>query len=115
MVTAELAVAIPCVILVLALCLSALRLGIDAVAVTDAARVGARALAREDDVADAVALAESAAPGAKVTTARAGTHVVVTVRRPAPVLLARLGVPGVAATATIPVEVAGASASGVPR
>lgn len=113
MVTAELAVAIPCVILVLALGLSALRLGMDAVAVTDAARVAARSLARGDSPARAVALAEGAAPGSRVTTTYSGGHAVVRVRRAAPLLLGQLGVAGADATTRVPLEVLGSPSSGV--
>lgn len=104
MVTAELAVAIPSVVLLLALCLSALRLGMDSVAATDGARVAARALARGDRPPVAVALAQRAAPGSTVTVDRLGDEVVVGVRLPAPALLGRLGVRGAAAHVRIPVE-----------
>lgn len=51
MVSAELALTVPSVLLVLAICLTALALGIDQVRVTDAARVGARAASRGEDPA----------------------------------------------------------------
>jgi hypothetical protein len=80
MVTAELAVAIPVVVVVLALGLSAVRLGIDEIQCVDAARLAARALARGDSEAVARAAAVSAAPpGAVVALAAGGTEVSATV------------------------------------
>ncbi|HEU4999826.1 MAG TPA: TadE family type IV pilus minor pilin [Lapillicoccus sp.] len=80
MVTAELAVAIPVVVVVLALGLSAVRLGIDEIQCVDAARLAARALARGDSEAVARAAAASAAPpGAVVALAAGGTEVSATV------------------------------------
>jgi len=46
MVTAELALAVPVVVMVLALGLAAIRVGVDQVRCVDAARLAARALAR---------------------------------------------------------------------
>jgi hypothetical protein len=67
MVTAELAVAIPSVVLVLAFCLVAVNAGVDQIRCIDAARVAARAAARGDDPARVRALANEAAPsGARV-------------------------------------------------
>ena len=48
MVTAELAVAIPAVVLVLAMCLAGVTAGIDQIRCVDAARVAARSAARGD-------------------------------------------------------------------
>jgi hypothetical protein len=80
MVTAELAVAVPVVVVVLALGLSAIRLGIDEVRCVDAARLAARALARGDSEGSARALAASAAPpGAAVVVAASGAGVSATV------------------------------------
>lgn len=104
MVTAELAVAIPCLALVVALCVSTIRLGIDLVAVTDASRVAARALARGDSPGSAFVLAQRAAPGADVTSAGSADEVVVTVRRAPPALLGRFGLSGASATARVPRE-----------
>lgn len=79
MVTAELAVAIPAVVLVLATSVSAVALGIDQIRCVDAARVAARALARGDVVA-ARSLAVRAAPaGAAVNLARGESEVTVDV------------------------------------
>ncbi|WP_330476103.1 TadE family type IV pilus minor pilin [Terrabacter sp. C0L_2] len=67
MVTAELAVAIPSVVLVLALCLVAAKAGVDQIRCVDAARVASRAAARGDDPARVRALASASAPaGANV-------------------------------------------------
>jgi hypothetical protein len=56
-VTAEFAVALPAVLLVLAACLGGLRLGLEQVRVTDGAALAARSLARGDGRAGAEALA----------------------------------------------------------
>lgn len=67
MVTAELAVAIPSVVLVLALCLGAAKAAVDQIRCVDAARVASRAAARGDDPARVRALAAASAPaGANV-------------------------------------------------
>lgn len=68
MVSAELALAVPAVLLVLAICLTALTLGIDQLRVTDAARVAARAASRGEDPATVHRLAAELAPqGARVS------------------------------------------------
>jgi hypothetical protein len=80
MVTAELAVAVPVVVVVLALGLAAIRLGIDEVRCVDAARLAARALARGDSEASARDLALTAAPpGASVSVGSGGAEVTATV------------------------------------
>jgi len=80
MVTAELAVAVPVVLVVLALGLSAIRLGIDEVRCVDAARLAARALARGDSEGSARALAVTAGPpGASVVVGSTGAEVSATV------------------------------------
>jgi hypothetical protein len=80
MVTAELAVAIPAVVLVLFLCLTGVTAGIDQIRCVDAARVAARSAARGDTpgAVREVALA-SAPPGATVSVVADGTLVTVTV------------------------------------
>lgn len=81
MVTAELAVAIPAVVLVLAMGLAALGAVIDQVRCVDAARLAARAAARGDPLSEVRALAVRAAPvGAQVSigAARGEARVVVT-------------------------------------
>jgi hypothetical protein len=80
MVTAELAVAIPSVVLVLAFCLVAVNAAVDQIRCVDAARVASRAAARGDDPAQVRALAvEAAPPGARVAVQGAGASVRVTV------------------------------------
>ena len=80
MVTAELAVAVPVVVVVLALGLSAIRLGIDEVRCVDAARLAARALAQGDSEGSARALAVTAGPpGASVVVGSTGAEVSATV------------------------------------
>lgn len=84
MVSAELALTVPAVLLVLAICLTALALGIDQVRVTDAARVGARAASRGEDPALVQRLIQDRAPdGSRVSLGRDGDGVVVTVVAPA--------------------------------
>jgi len=80
MVTAELAVAIPAVVIILALCLRGVSVGIDEIRCVDAARLGARALARGDpDAAVREVAARAARAGAAVTLARGGSGISVTV------------------------------------
>ncbi|TQM64511.1 TadE family type IV pilus minor pilin [Humibacillus xanthopallidus] len=80
MVTAELAVAIPAVVLVLAICLAGVTAGIDQIRCVDAARLAARSAARGDTSGAVRAAALSAAPrGATVALAVEGATVTVTV------------------------------------
>ncbi len=80
MVTAELAVALPAVVVVLVLALGGLAAGIDQVRCVDAARLAARSLARGDPPQQARALAAGAAPsGAGIALAAAADQVTVTV------------------------------------
>ncbi len=80
MVTAELAVAIPSVVLVLAFCLVAAKAAVDQIRCVDAARVASRAAARGDDPGRVRALAlESAPAGAHVQVDGAAGGVRVTV------------------------------------
>ncbi len=80
MVTAELAVAVPAVVLVLAMCLAAVRVAVDQVRCVDAARIAARAAARGDPVEQVTSLGRSAAPdGAEVQVHAAPLGVAVTV------------------------------------
>ncbi|MDQ2755371.1 MAG: hypothetical protein M3Y71_02220 [Actinomycetota bacterium] len=80
MVSAELALAIPALVVVLAVVLSALAVGVDRVRCVDAARIGARALARGDDTSQAMSSASRAAPsGARVGSTVGSSQVVVTV------------------------------------
>ncbi len=84
MVTAELAVALPAVVLVLALCLGGISLGIDQIRCVDAARLGARALARGETSAVVRDLAGRAGPSGAVVAVSAGgpeVRVEVSVRR----------------------------------
>ena len=90
MATAELAVAIPTLVLVLFVALSALATLTDQVRCVDAARATARALARGDEQASALSAGERLAPAGatfRVTVSGAGygSQVTVEVRgRPAP-------------------------------
>jgi hypothetical protein len=80
MVTAELAVVLPALILVLAVALSALGLVVDQVRCVDAATAAARAAARGDSTAAVHAVAARSAPsGSSVATTVGGGLVTVTV------------------------------------
>ena len=86
--TAELAVALPALVLVLALALAALDVGIAQVRCVDAARIGARLLARGDAPGRALAEVRAAAPrGAQVGVEMTGERVGVTVTAALPGLL----------------------------
>ena len=104
--TAELAVALPSLVLVLAVALGAVHLGLDQVRCVDAARLGARALARGEQ--EGVVLREIAAaapPGAQVSVTRADGEVSVVVGSASPAVLRPLGVlTPVRATAVARVE-----------
>ncbi|MGL5860851.1 MAG: TadE family type IV pilus minor pilin [Phycicoccus sp.] len=92
MVTAELAVAVPSVVLVLAVCLAAVDLGVRQVRCVDAAGGAARQLARGDPEAAARQHALSRVPdGSRVAVTRGGGQVTVVVEAPVPALLAPLG------------------------
>ncbi|WP_404391321.1 TadE family type IV pilus minor pilin [Humibacillus xanthopallidus] len=80
MVTAELAVAIPAVVLVLALCLAGVTAGIDQIRCVDAARIAARSAARGDTPGAVREVALEAAPsGSTVVVVADGSLVTVTV------------------------------------
>jgi TadE-like protein len=110
MATAELALVLPAVLLVLAVALSALGLAIDQIRCVDAARAGARAAARRDTAGAVTRVALRAAPaGAHVETAVSGELVTVTVTAPQARLAALVPLslrPGASATAQL--ELAGA-------
>ncbi|HIZ99184.1 MAG TPA: pilus assembly protein TadE [Candidatus Janibacter merdipullorum] len=92
MVTAELALTFPAIVLVLVLCLSALSWGVDQVQCVDAARVAVRELARGEARERAVDDATRVAPdGARIDIGRTGDDVTVTVTSPAPSALAFAG------------------------
>ena len=89
MVTAELALTIPPIVLVLVICLCALAWGVDRVRCVDAARVAVRELARGESQARALDDAERTAPdGADIAVSRDGGDVTVIVTSPAPEPLA---------------------------
>jgi TadE-like protein len=84
MVTAEFAVVLPAVVLVLALSLGALGLALDQIRCVDAARAGARAASRGDSPGAVILVAGRAAPsGAVVSVGTSGDLVsVLVVSRP---------------------------------
>ncbi|HEX8496408.1 MAG TPA: Rv3654c family TadE-like protein [Actinomycetales bacterium] len=85
--TAELAVALPAVTLVLAAVLSVGQVVLAQVRCTDAAGAAARSVARGDGAAVARGLALGAVPGARVSVGSGGGVVSVTVTRRVPLLL----------------------------
>ncbi len=81
MVTAELAVVLPAVVLLLGILLGGVGVAIDQVRCVDAARLGARAAARGDPPGQVESLTREAAPdGASVQISAGGDRVVVRVR-----------------------------------
>lgn len=93
MATAELAVALPSLVLVLAVALAAVDLGLTQVRCVDAARLGARLVARAEPESVVLGEVRRAAPsGAHVVVARSGDHGTVTVTGRAPAVLRYLGV-----------------------
>lgn len=93
MVTAEFAVALPAVIIVLALALGALAAATDQLRCVDAARVGARAAARGDTQVSIQQVARRAAPQGSSVSVRGDRTVTVTVTAPSRALAAWLPVP----------------------
>ncbi|HYN30075.1 MAG TPA: TadE family type IV pilus minor pilin [Dermatophilaceae bacterium] len=92
MATAELAVAMPALVVVLALALGCVRVGIDHVRCVDAARAGVRLLARGEPAPAALAEARGLAPaGATVAAGSSGDLVTVEVVGRAPAVLGWLG------------------------
>jgi hypothetical protein len=96
-VTAELAVALPAVLLVLAACLGGLRVGAEQIRLADAAGIAARSLARHDPAATTAALVRELGGGAVGVTRGSG------------ILCARLErrVPLLGSVATVPLVARG--------
>jgi hypothetical protein len=105
MATAELAMVIPAVLTVLALCLGALTLTVDQIRCVDAARAAARAASRGEDVARVEQLAASLTPPGSSVTVRSRSADAVQVVVTGPRRLRLLpGVPRAASVATAPTE-----------
>lgn len=104
--TAEVAVALPALVLVLGVALAALDLGVAQVRCVDAARTGARLLARGDPPDEARTAALGGAPRGSTWAARfADGDVSVTVSAPVPAFLRGWSsVPQPAATAVAALE-----------
>jgi hypothetical protein len=88
MVTAEVAVALPALVLVLAVALWAVKIAATQVTCTDAARSGARAAARGESLpAVRTRVAQALPPGARIEVQRDGetTRVEIVVSIPAPI------------------------------
>lgn len=93
MATAELAVAIPALVVVLALALSAVRMGIDAVRAVDAAHLAARIVARGEPAGTARASALEHVPLGSVVVIETGAgRVRVRIVPPAPPMVAAMGI-----------------------
>lgn len=104
MATAELAMVIPAMLLVLAMSLTGLALAADQVRCVDAARAAARAASRGDDDAAVKQIAEDLTPsGTKVVVSSGSDSVVVTVTAPRRISLLP-GLPPASATAQSPLE-----------
>ncbi len=90
--TAELAVALPTLLLVLAVALAAVDLGLAQVRCVDAARLGARLLARGEAEGSALGAARHAAPdGAAISVSTTGSRVTVVVTGAVPAILRPVG------------------------
>jgi hypothetical protein len=98
-VTAETAVVLPALVLILAVCVWALTAGVTALRCVDGARAAARELARGEAVADARAAAWRVAPGADVSVTSEGdlVRVIVSDR-------ATSGLPGLSNLLDIPLR-----------
>jgi hypothetical protein len=101
-------VALPTLVIVLASALGALDLGLSQIRCVDAARLGARLMARGEPSGGALAEVTEAAPdGARVRTTVGDGHVTVVVTADVPGVLSALGViPPPEASAVARVEVA---------
>ncbi len=90
--TAELAVALPSLLLVLAVALAAVDLGLAQVRCVDAARLGARLLARGEAEASALGAVRAAAPdGAAISVTTTSSRVTVVVTGVLPGTLRAVG------------------------
>jgi Flp pilus assembly protein TadG len=87
-VTAEFAVALPAIALVLAACLASVQLVGQHVRLTDAAADAARALGRGESAAEAGAIADRVSGGATLRFTEEGVFVCVTLRAPGRGILA---------------------------
>lgn len=102
-VSAELALAIPAVLLVLALCIAGIGTAADQVRSAEAARAAARAAARGEDSARVAAIAREIAPADSVVTVSVvGDRVTVEVQAPRRAMLP--GISGAQARAVAPLE-----------
>ena len=103
--TAELAVALPSLVIVLAVALAAVDLGLVPVRCVDAARLGARLLARGEPESSVLAEVRAAAPdGARVTVRTSAGRVTVSVSGVVPATLrplAGVGAPNASAQALV--------------
>jgi hypothetical protein len=103
-VTAELAVGLVGMMVVLAAVLGVAAVGLGQLRVVDAARAGARAAARGDPTGEVLAVAHRLAPGASVTASRSDDLVRVTVTAEVRLLLPGRPDVLVRGSAAVPVE-----------
>jgi Flp pilus assembly protein TadG len=89
-VTAEFAVALPAIALVLAACLASVQLAAQQVRLTDAAADAARALGRGEPESAAAAIADRISGGAGLSATTDGQFVCATLRAPAGGLLSAI-------------------------
>ena len=89
-VTAEFAVALPAIALVLAACLASVVLVAQQVRLTDAAADAARALGRGESAAEAGAIADRVSGGSSLSVTEDGTFVCVTLSAPGRGILAAI-------------------------
>ena len=95
MATVELAVAIPSLLIVLVMALAAVDLGLSQVRCVDAARLGARLVARAEPESVVLEEALRAAPdGSSVAVSHRGGLATVTVTAPGPAVVMAIGVIG---------------------
>jgi len=106
MATAELAMTVPAVLMVLALCLSALTLAVDQIRCVDAARAAARAASRGEDMAQVHRVARALTPaGSEVSVTWVGDPDAVRVVVTAPARVRWVpGLPQASSLAQAPLE-----------
>lgn len=81
-ITAEFAVVLPAVILVLLCCITGLQLSSQHLRLQDASAIAARSIARGEGISSAALLATALVPGARLSSANRGSSVCVTASAP---------------------------------
>ena len=103
-ITAEFAVALPAIIMVLTLCLGALSVGVAQIRVDESARVAARELARGADESSALAAARGIEPQAQLQVAYTSENVQVRAERRAPGIIGSMTGWVLSSSSTVRVE-----------